>query len=338
MIFKKKESSNHTLSQDLRFFDEQQVRKNLWLRIKRYFISIKKQIHDMGIRRLSIIVVPHAGKSTWNLQISNYIMFFLGIVFTVVMLSTMYVIANHQQSTRNQVRLVVENNALEKKIGNVSQTVDSLSEYFSQFRLEVNSIINSSKDTIDSISLNDPELSIQSTSDTPREIIQLQRLQKELDVTKEKIFRVGNFMQEYERLLREIPSKYPVATRARITSRFGVRRNPFDGRGFEGHEGMDFATLPGTPIYAAADGVVTKRGVYGGYGNLLEIQHRYGFKTRYGHMQGFAAQIYQGARVKQGQVIGYVGATGRVTGYHLHYEVWIGNNRTDPEPYAMMLR
>lgn len=338
MIFKKKESSNHTLSQDLRFFDEQKVRKSLWLRIKRFFISIKKQIHDMGIRRLSIIVVPHAGKSTWNLQISNYIMFFLGIVFTVVMLSTMYVIANHQQSARNQVRLVVENSALEKKIGNVSQTVDSLSEYFSQFRLEVNSIINSSKDNIDSISLNDPELSVQSTSDTPREIIQLQRLQKELDVTKEKIFRVGNFMQEYERLLREIPSKYPVATRARITSRFGVRRNPFDGRGFEGHEGMDFATLPGTPIYAAADGVVTKRGVFGGYGNLLEIEHRYGFKTRYGHMQGFAAQIYQGARVKQGQVIGYVGATGRVTGYHLHYEVWIGNNRTDPEPYAMMLR
>lgn len=338
MIFKKKESSNHTLSQDLRFFDEQKVRKSVWLRIKRFFISIKKQIHDMGIRRLSIIVVPHAGKSTWNLQISNYIMFFLGIVFTVVMLSTMYVIANHQQSARNQVRLVVENSALEKKIGNVSQTVDSLSEYFSQFRLEVNSIINSSKDNIDSISLNDPELSVQSTSDTPREIIQLQRLQKELDVTKEKIFRVGNFMQEYERLLREIPSKYPVATRARITSRFGVRRNPFDGRGLEGHEGMDFATLPGTPIYAAADGVVTKRGVFGGYGNLLEIEHRYGFKTRYGHMQGFAAQIYQGARVKQGQVIGYVGATGRVTGYHLHYEVWIGNNRTDPEPYAMMLR
>ncbi|SFB68642.1 Murein DD-endopeptidase MepM and murein hydrolase activator NlpD, contain LysM domain [Brevinema andersonii] len=338
MIFKKKESSNYILSQDLRFFDEQQVRKNLWLRIKRFFISIKKQIHDMGIRRLSIIVVPHTGKSTWNLQISNYIMFFLGIVFTVVMLSTMYVIANHQQSARNQVRLVVENSALEKKIGNVSQTVDSLSEYFSQFRLEVNSIINSSKDNIDSISLNDPELSVQNTSDTPREIVQLQRLQKELDVTKEKIFRVGNFMQEYERLLREIPSKYPVATRARITSRFGVRRNPFDGRGFEGHEGMDFATLPGTPIYAAADGVVTKRGVFGGYGNLLEIEHRYGFKTRYGHMQGFAAQVYQGVRVKQGQVIGYVGATGRVTGYHLHYEVWIGNNRTDPEPYAMMLR
>ena len=86
------------------------------------------------------------------------------------------------------------------------------------------------------------------------------------------------------------------------------------------HEGTDYAAAPGTPVMAAGDGVVLRAGRAGGYGNLIEIRHRSGITTRYGHLRGFARSIRAGARVQQGQTIGYVGSTGLASGPHLHYE------------------
>jgi murein DD-endopeptidase MepM/ murein hydrolase activator NlpD len=86
------------------------------------------------------------------------------------------------------------------------------------------------------------------------------------------------------------------------------------------HEGTDYAAAPGTPVMAAGDGVVVRAGRAGGYGNLIELRHRNGITTRYGHLRGFARGVRAGARVEQGQTIGYVGSTGLATGPHLHYE------------------
>ena len=86
------------------------------------------------------------------------------------------------------------------------------------------------------------------------------------------------------------------------------------------HEGTDYAAAPGTPVMAAGDGVVLRAGRAGGYGNLIELRHRNGITTRYGHLRGFARGIRAGARVEQGQTIGYVGSTGLASGPHLHYE------------------
>jgi murein DD-endopeptidase MepM/ murein hydrolase activator NlpD len=86
------------------------------------------------------------------------------------------------------------------------------------------------------------------------------------------------------------------------------------------HEGTDYAAAPGTPVMAAGDGVVLRAGWAGGYGNLIELRHRNGITTRYGHLRGFARGIHAGARVEQGQTIGYVGSSGLATGPHLHYE------------------
>ncbi|HUR92992.1 MAG TPA: peptidoglycan DD-metalloendopeptidase family protein [Gemmatimonadales bacterium] len=86
------------------------------------------------------------------------------------------------------------------------------------------------------------------------------------------------------------------------------------------HEGTDYAASPGTPVMAAGDGVVLRAGRAGGYGNLVEIRHRNGITTRYGHLRGFARGVRAGARVEQGETIGYVGSTGLASGPHLHYE------------------
>jgi murein DD-endopeptidase MepM/ murein hydrolase activator NlpD len=95
------------------------------------------------------------------------------------------------------------------------------------------------------------------------------------------------------------------------------------------HEGTDYAAAPGTPVMAAGDGVVLRAGRAGGYGNLIELRHPNGITTRYGHLRGFARGIHAGARVEQGQTIGYVGSTGLATGPHLHYEFRINGVARD---------
>lgn len=107
---------------------------------------------------------------------------------------------------------------------------------------------------------------------------------------------------------------------ARLSSGFGSRRHPILGF-TKLHTGTDFAAPPGTPIYAAGSGVVEHAGRKGGYGIYVRIRHNGTYKTAYAHMSGIARGVRGGTRVQQGQVIGYVGSTGRSTGPHLHYEV-----------------
>lgn len=116
---------------------------------------------------------------------------------------------------------------------------------------------------------------------------------------------------------------------ARLSSGFGMRRHPILGYS-KLHKGTDFAAPSGTPIMAAGDGVLAKAGVMGGYGNYVRIKHLDGYETAYAHMSRFARGIRAGLRVSQGQVIGYVGSTGRSTGPHLHYEVIYRGQQMNP--------
>jgi murein DD-endopeptidase MepM/ murein hydrolase activator NlpD len=128
--------------------------------------------------------------------------------------------------------------------------------------------------------------------------------------------------------LRRAFLRAPVQFR-RISSSFArARYHPILGISRR-HEGTDYAADPGTPVMAAGDGVVARAGWAGGYGNLIEIRHRSGIVTRYGHLRGFARGIHSGTRVAQGQVIGYVGSTGLATGPHLHYEFRVNGAARD---------
>jgi murein DD-endopeptidase MepM/ murein hydrolase activator NlpD len=116
---------------------------------------------------------------------------------------------------------------------------------------------------------------------------------------------------------------------ARITSGFGMRRHPILGY-TRAHQGIDFGAGTGTPILAAGDGVVVEAGRKGGYGNWLRIRHSGSWDTGYGHISRFARGVRPGVRVRQGQVVAYVGATGLATGPHLHYEVFQRGQRVNP--------
>ena len=107
---------------------------------------------------------------------------------------------------------------------------------------------------------------------------------------------------------------------ARLSSSFGKRKHPILGY-TKKHSGTDFAAPPGTPIYAAGDGVIDSAGWNGGYGKYVRIRHNSEYSTAYAHMKAIKRGMGKGKRVRQGQVIGYVGTTGRSTGPHLHYEI-----------------
>jgi murein DD-endopeptidase MepM/ murein hydrolase activator NlpD len=115
-----------------------------------------------------------------------------------------------------------------------------------------------------------------------------------------------------------------------ITSAFGITRQI--GRRFqEAHGGIDYAAPEGTPVYATADGTVEFAGVQRGYGNVVVVKHREPLATLYAHLSGFAAPVAQGFRVRQGELIGFVGRTGWATGPHLHYEVRVADKHVNPD-------
>ena len=117
---------------------------------------------------------------------------------------------------------------------------------------------------------------------------------------------------------------------ARLSSSFGMRKHPIDGFN-KMHRGTDFAAPMGTPIMASGNGIVKKAGWCGGGGNCVKIKHNSTYETIYAHMSKFARGIKNGIRVKQGQIIGYVGSTGKSTGPHLHYEVIINGKKVNSQ-------
>jgi hypothetical protein len=114
-----------------------------------------------------------------------------------------------------------------------------------------------------------------------------------------------------------------------MRSGFGSRRHPILGY-TKMHTGIDWAAPMGTPIYAAGNGAIAVAGWESGYGKYIRVKHTNGYETAYGHMTAFARGMEPGARVRQGQVIGYVGSTGQSTGAHVHYEILVNGRFVDP--------
>jgi murein DD-endopeptidase MepM/ murein hydrolase activator NlpD len=141
---------------------------------------------------------------------------------------------------------------------------------------------------------------------------------------------IQNRLEERLRWISATPAIAPA--KGIITSAFGRRRDPITGvPAF--HEGVDIGAAPGQKVHAAADGIVVRAGRMGSLGKAVVISHGFGLTTRYGHMSRLVAQA--GQKVKRGDVIGFVGSTGRSTGYHLHYEVQLDGKPVNPVAYIL---
>lgn len=166
------------------------------------------------------------------------------------------------------------------------------------------------------------------------------KLSEQIDNLRRKIYiesksqdEVVELAENKEKLFAAIPAIQPVSNKQLIAlaSGFGMRIHPVY-KVKKMHTGVDFAASIGTPIYATADGVVDKLDVsFSGYGKVIEIDHGFGYRSRYAHMHGFAVQ--HGKKVKRGDLIGYVGNTGLSTAPHLHYEVFVNGVHVNPIHY-----
>ena len=162
-----------------------------------------------------------------------------------------------------------------------------------------------------------------------REVVQkLNQLDLSLDSQEQSLEELDAFISDNQSIIRSTPSIWPV--RGWVTSEFGTRVSPFHA-GMKFHQGIDIAAPVGTLIRTTADGIVSYAGWERGYGNLVIINHGYGISTRYAHCAEIL--VKKGDRVKRGQVIATVGATGRATGPHLHYEVRLKGVPVNPRKY-----
>jgi murein DD-endopeptidase MepM/ murein hydrolase activator NlpD len=162
---------------------------------------------------------------------------------------------------------------------------------------------------------------------------QLNNLSLRMSFQVQSFAEITTMVKNKEKLLRAIPAIQPVSNKnlKRVASGFGYRIDPVY-KDFRLHAGLDFSAPTGTPIYATSDGVVQIAGFKtDGYGNKVVINHGFGFQTLYGHMVRVKAKV--GQSVKRGEVIGYIGSTGKSTGPHLHYEVIKRGAKVDPVYY-----
>src|SRR5688572_12970171 len=165
-------------------------------------------------------------------------------------------------------------------------------------------------------------------------------LHEKVDLLRRKLYietksqdEVVSLAEKKEKLYASIPAIQPISNKQLIAlaSGFGLRIHPVY-KVKKMHDGIDFAASIGTPIYATADGTISKVDVrFSGYGKMVEIDHGFGYRTRYAHMHDFA--VKRGQHIKRGDLIGYVGNTGLSTAPHLHYEVFINDQRVDPVHY-----
>ena len=146
-----------------------------------------------------------------------------------------------------------------------------------------------------------------------------------LTVIERRLASVRTDVDKRQALVSATPSMWPIA--GWISSGFGNRRDPFSGE-TAFHPGLDISADHGAPVHAPADGVVESAAYNGNYGNLITLDHGFGLLTRYGHLSRYA--VYVGQQIRRGDVIGYVGSTGRSTSPHLHYEVFVNGQLTNP--------
>lgn len=147
-----------------------------------------------------------------------------------------------------------------------------------------------------------------------------------LGVLEDRLTTVRKGVEGRQALAAALPRLWPL-TSGWLSSNFGNRRDPLTGEA-DFHAGLDISAGRGTPVYATADGTVQLSGFSGNYGNCVEVTHGYGIATRYGHLSRYVVRL--GQQIKRGNIIGYVGATGRTTGPHLHYEILLNGRPINP--------
>lgn len=303
--------------------------------------SVLSKIKGLFKRRITLMLIPHSEKKVLNLQVSLFsivavLVLFLGLLFSFFILSSGYTGSLRVVKDRD-----LRNEKLEANLYETSKAVEELNKSAEMFKEALNTtleVVNpgSSLDDVttgkggDLVNLIGIQESDTSVSDDVKII---RNVTDFLDNTRPKLADLtAQLGDKYEHFV-DMPSIFPLkGGKGRITLRFGAKKDPFTGKWYI-HRGLDIGHSKGIPIVATANGEVTEvKYQKNGYGNYVSISHKWHYNTWYAHMQ--KTIVVKGEHVKQGQVIGYMGSSGRSTGPHLHYEVRIGPTYVNPEKYV----
>jgi murein DD-endopeptidase MepM/ murein hydrolase activator NlpD len=289
----------------------------------------------MDKRYSTIIFVPHARAKFRKLKISHRMLVsIVSVVTSSLCLSTFFSVQyfSSLSQTHELSKLKRENRDLQRANEQFSKSVESL-------RTQLHSVEDKTRklaiiagiSTLDESSSggvggtrSDEQAATPYRDDIDKMAFRSHRLDKDLSVLEQKFV-------EQSQLLSSTPSIAPV--RGILTDGFGGRSDPFTGEPGT-HNAVDISSAVGQAVRAPADGIVAKAEWANGYGNVIYLVHPYsGYSTRYGHLSTYA--VKPGQHVKRGDVLGYVGSTGRSTGPHLHYEVRLNNNPVNPLAYIL---
>ena len=282
----------------------------------------------MDKRYSTIIFVPHARAKFRKLKVSHRFLFsILSLVTSSLCLSTFFSVQYFTSLTQTHElsKLRNENRELQTANEQFSKSVESLRTQLHTVEDRTRKLaIIAGITTLDEANqggtggVRNDDNNNPYRDDVDKMTFRSHRLQNDLNVVEQK------FVAQSQ-LLSSTPSIAPV--RGILTDGFGGRSDPFTGEPGQ-HNAVDISSAVGQAVRAPADGIVVKAEWANGYGNVIYISHGYGYSTRYGHLSSYA--VRPGSRVKRGEVIGYVGSTGRSTGAHLHYEVWMNGRLTNP--------
>jgi murein DD-endopeptidase MepM/ murein hydrolase activator NlpD len=204
-------------------------------------------------------------------------------------------------------------------------------EYYTQQFMELKSTITSLKRTENEFkelfSLKTKEDVLENFDNSDTGSIDLENLKQEIKVTMETVGEIKDYLSQQRDLYLATPRGWPLEKKDRITSSYGRREHPKTGKK-DFHSGIDLAGKPGTPVIATADGVVSFAGWGGANGNLVVLEHGFGYSTFYAHNKKVVVKV--GQQVKRGDVIAHIGSTGNSTGPHVHYEVWKDKRHLNP--------
>ena len=283
----------------------------------------------------TLIIVPHAEAKFRKVKLP-YWMMMAGASLTAAIFTVLIVFLVHYWLMLDDVsrfsNLVKDNQRLSKENARYEQITADI-----HHRLEVISDKTKVLSTIAGVK----PVETRGMGDISGDRYNNETLDRELPMDNMKINDISSTLDKVEKSFNELnetldwtPSIWPLISteQGRITSSLGYRRDPFTGKRTY-HSGIDISAELGTPIIAPANGVVKKAQKIGGLGNLIEIDHGRKFITRYGHLSRFT--VKKNDRINRGDIIGYLGNTGRSTGPHLHYEVIYNGKEVNPKDYIL---
>jgi murein DD-endopeptidase MepM/ murein hydrolase activator NlpD len=293
----------------------------------------------------TLMIIPRRKSAVTKLSLSSTLIRGLLVVFILAVLLIFYTIYDYASIKRDKAELarlrietVEQSQQLQElalKIDEFADRIEEFNQFDKKLRIVANYQISKDKKMLLGIGgSGNTQTKIKDLLDQDQVKLvsgmrkNISQLNEDANVMEKSFTELLKFLREQKSLLAATPSIWPV--KGWVTSGFGSRRSPF-ASGVEFHGGMDIATRMGKEVISPADGFVVEVTHQAADGNIIRVDHGHGIMTTYSHLSKFA--IKQGSRVKRGDVLGYVGTTGRSTGYHLHYAVYVNKIAVNPRRY-----